>query len=53
MQGQGIDLRQQFVQRQAIVARRAPGDLPAQHAHTKGFCKPRDGATEFTMAEQA
>ncbi|MNQ95336.1 hypothetical protein D3C85_1108900 [compost metagenome] len=53
MQGQGIDLRQQLVQRQAVFALRAPGQLPQQHTHAQGFGQPPDGAAQFAMAEQA
>ena len=53
VQGQRIDLRQQFVQRQAIGARGAAGQLAKQHAHAEGFGQAGDGAAQFAMAEHA
>ena len=53
MQGQGIDLRQQLMQRQAIGAWRSTGDLPQQHAHTESLGQLGDRAAQFAMAQQA
>ncbi|MNF97089.1 hypothetical protein D3C84_799050 [compost metagenome] len=52
VQGQRVDLRQQFVQWQTIRAGRAPRDLAQQHAHAKGFSQPRDRAAQFAVTEQ-
>ncbi|MNN50739.1 hypothetical protein D3C81_1653410 [compost metagenome] len=53
VQGQGVDLRQQLVQRQPVGALRAARDLPAQYAHAEGFGQPRHCAAQFAVAEQA
>ncbi len=53
MQGQGVDLRQQFVQCQALGARRTSGNLPTEHAHAERFGQLGHGATQLAMAEQA
>ncbi len=53
VQGQGVDLRQQLVQWQAVGAFRTTGDLPAEHAHAEGFGQPRHRTAQFAVAEQA
>ncbi|MCY1536859.1 hypothetical protein D9M68_723310 [compost metagenome] len=53
MQGQGIHLRQQFLQWQAVLTRRAPRQLAEQYAHAKRFGQPGDCATQLAMAKQA
>ncbi len=53
VQGERVDLRQQFLQRQAIRPSRAPRNLPEQHTHAERFGQTRHGATELAMAEQA
>ncbi len=53
MQGQSVDLSEQLVERQAVGARRAAGNLPGQHPHTKGLGQAGHGTTKFTLAQQA
>ncbi|MNT31757.1 hypothetical protein D3C72_1676060 [compost metagenome] len=53
VQGQRIDLRQQFVQRQTVGPGRAPGNLAQQYAHAESFGESRDCAAQFAMTEQA
>eukprot|EP01132_Coremiostelium_polycephalum_P018795 gene18794-biopygen10190 len=53
VQGQRVDLRQQFVQRHAIGTCRAAWNRTQDHAHTEGFSQARNGAAQLTMAQQA
>ncbi|MNH13922.1 hypothetical protein D3C79_735050 [compost metagenome] len=53
VQGQGVDLRQQLIQRNSIFAGRAAGQLAKQYAHAEGFGQARYRTAQFTMAEQA
>ena len=47
------DLGQQFVERKAPGAGRAPGDLADQHAHAEGFGQFRHRAAQLAVTEQA
>ncbi len=53
VQGQGVHLRQQFLQRQAVRAGRAAWNLPQHHTHAKGFGQAGHRAAQFAIAQQA
>ncbi|MNF85454.1 hypothetical protein D3C84_678470 [compost metagenome] len=53
VQRQRIDLREQFIQGQTVFTRRAPGQLPEQHAHAEGFGQACHGPAQFTVTEHA